>query len=315
MRAVLIANPSATTAAGWSRDIIVRTLAAELDLTTALTEHRAHAIELAAQARRDGADVVITLGGDGTVNEAINGLLTDGPAGGSGGPIPLLATIPAGLANVFPRALGLNPDAMAATGEILQSLSAGNHRSISLGKVNDRWFSFNAGFGFDAGIVEAMEAQRAQGHRASPARYITTMLRQYLEEHDWSSPKLTVTASDGRVADDVFMVIAQNTTPYVFVGPLPLDFSTGASFERGIDIIALTDMSPLSLATYLAEAAAGIPTEKRANVTLFEDCENVRITASEPIPVQVDGDSIGSFMDVELRSFMNVLEVVTPPSS
>jgi diacylglycerol kinase family enzyme len=315
VRAVLIANPSATTAAGWSRDIIMRTLAAELDLTTAMTEYRGHAIDLAAAARRDGADVVITLGGDGTVNEAINGLLRDGVGDSAADALPMLATIPAGLANVFPRALGFNQNAMTATGEILQSLATRHTRSISLGRVNERWFAFNAGFGFDAGIIEAMESQRAEGHRASPARYITTLLRQYLEEHDWNTPKLTVTASDGRVASDVFMVIAQNTTPYVFVGPLPLDFSTGASFERGIDIIALTDMSPLSLATYLAEAAAGVPTEKRANVTLFEDCENVTITATDHIPVQVDGDSIGSFSSVELTSFMNVLEVVTPPGA
>lgn len=307
MRAVLIANPSATTSAGWSRDIIVRALESELDLTVAFTQRRNHAIELAAEARANNVDVVFSLGGDGTVNEVINGLLQAGTSGS----IPLLATIPAGLANVFPRALGFNPDAMTATGEILQSLSAGYKRSISLGRVNERWFSFNAGFGFDAGIVAAMEDQRAEGYRASSGRYIITLLRQYLEEHDWSSPKLTVTA-DGHTAEGVFMAIAQNTTPYVFVGPLPLDFSTGASFERGLDIIALTDMSPLSLATYLAEAAAGVPTEKRANVTLFEDCSEVQISASEPIPVQVDGDSIGDFSEVTLTSWMNVLEVVIP---
>ena len=308
MRAVLIANPNATTSAGWSRDIIVRTLEAELDLTSHITEYREHALEIAAQARRDGVDAVITLGGDGTVNEAINGLLHDGLTG----PLPLLATIPAGLANVFPRALGLSPDAMTATGEILHSLSVGRHRSISLGRVNSRWFAFNAGFGFDAGIVAAMESQRAEGHRASPARYIATLVKQYLDEHDWSTPKLTVRSDDGRVAEDVFMVIAQNTTPYVFVGPLPLDFSTGASFERGLDVIALTDMSPLSLATYLAEAAAGVPTDRRANVTLFEDCTSVRISASEPIPLQVDGDSIGEYSDVTLTCSMNVLDVVVP---
>ncbi len=308
MRAVLIANPSATTAAGWSREIIVRTLAAELDLDVRITESRGHAIDLAAEARADGADVVITLGGDGTVNEVINGLL----GAGTDGDIPLLATIPAGLANVFPRALGFSPDAMAATGEIVQSLQSGLKRSISLGRVNERWFSFNAGFGFDAGIVAAMESQRAEGHRASPSRYVTTMVRQYLEEHDWSTPHLSVRTDDGRAVDDVFMVIVQNTTPYVFFGPLPLDFSTGASFERGLDVIALTDMSPLSLATYLAEATAGVPTENRANVTLFEDCGEVELNSTQPVPVQVDGDSIGEFSHVRLTSVMNVLDVVIP---
>lgn len=311
MRAVLIANPNATTSAGWSRDIIVRALESELDLTVAYTEHRNHAIELAADARANQVDVVISLGGDGTVNEVINGLLQSG----TDAPLPLLATIPAGLANVFPRALGFNPDAMTATGEVLQSLAAGRKRSISLGRANDRWFSFNAGFGFDAGIVAAMEQQRAEGHKASSTRYIITLLKQYLEEHDWTTPKLTVTTDDGRVESGVFMAIAQNTTPYVFVGPLPLDFSTGASFERGLDVIALTDMSPVSLATYLAEAAAGVATEKRANVTLFDDCTEVIISASEPIPVQVDGDSIGAFSEVKLTSWMNVLDVVIPSDS
>ncbi len=310
MRAVLITNPHATTSAGWSREVIVRTLASHFDLTVSSTEHRFHAAEIARQARRDGIDIVITLGGDGTVNETINGLLADGVAGD----IPLLGTIPGGLANVFPRSLGFSADAMLAAGELVQAVEAGSHRRISLGKLNERWFSFNAGVGFDAGIVEAMEAQRAEGHKASPGRYLLAGIRHYLQDVDTSTPYLTVRAADGRTIRDVFMAIVQNTTPYSYVGPLPLDFSTGASFTKGLDVVALLDLSPTSIATYLAEATAGIPTEKRSKLGYLEDCASVSITSEIPIPVQVDGDHIGDMTQIEISTAQDILTVVCPVS-
>ena len=102
MRAVLITNPFATTSGGWTREVIVRSLEAQFDLTIQFTEYRMHAAEIAKQARRDEVDTIVTLGGDGTINEVINGLLDPEVANF---PQPLLAPIPGGLANVFPRSL------------------------------------------------------------------------------------------------------------------------------------------------------------------------------------------------------------------
>ena len=76
MRALLVVNPKATTTTERSRDVLVRALRSEVDLTVEYTRKRGHAATLARAAAESGVDVVVTLGGDGTVNEAVNGLMT-----------------------------------------------------------------------------------------------------------------------------------------------------------------------------------------------------------------------------------------------
>jgi diacylglycerol kinase family enzyme len=82
VRALLIVNPNATSTTPRRRDVIVRALASSVDLDVVHTRYRCHAAELARQAAAGGDEMLFTLGGDGTVNEAINGLLSV-PAGGS----------------------------------------------------------------------------------------------------------------------------------------------------------------------------------------------------------------------------------------
>src|SRR3954471_23835481 len=120
MRALLVANPAATTTNRKERDVLVRALSSELKVDVAETEHRGHARELAPQAPAEGVDVVVPRGCDGTVNEAANGLLSTGP----GPHVPMLAVVPGGSTNVFSRALGRSRDPVEANGVILDSIRA-----------------------------------------------------------------------------------------------------------------------------------------------------------------------------------------------
>src|SRR5215468_8153947 len=124
VRAMLIVNPHATSTTPLRRDVIARALASELDLTVVQTRYRGHAAHFSGEAARDGYDLVLTLGGDGTVNEAVNGLLrTRPPTAGGPETRPALATVPGGSANVFTRALGMPSDPVDATGRILGALT------------------------------------------------------------------------------------------------------------------------------------------------------------------------------------------------
>ena len=76
MRALLVVNPTATTTSERSRDVLARALRSEVDLTVEYTRRRGHGVSLARQAVADGFDLVVTLGGDGTVNEVVNGLMS-----------------------------------------------------------------------------------------------------------------------------------------------------------------------------------------------------------------------------------------------
>src|ERR671910_3793490 len=124
MRALVVVNPAATTTSAKMRDVLVGALASELKLDVVETTHRGHGRELGAQAAAEGVDLVVSVGGDGTVNEVVNGLLTNGPAPH----LPMLAVIPGGSTNVFSRALGRSRDPLQATTEILESLQAGRTR-------------------------------------------------------------------------------------------------------------------------------------------------------------------------------------------
>jgi Sphingosine kinase and enzymes related to eukaryotic diacylglycerol kinase len=73
MRALLVVNPKATTTSGRGQDVLARALRSEVELEVEYTRRRGHAAELARRAVKDGYDLLVTLGGDGTVNEVING--------------------------------------------------------------------------------------------------------------------------------------------------------------------------------------------------------------------------------------------------
>src|SRR5438067_10602402 len=132
MRALVVVNPAATATTPKGRDVLVGALASELKVDVVETERRGHGRELGRRAVEDGVDFVVTLGGDGTVNEVVNGLLEGGPSAH----VPTLAVVPGGSTNVFSRALGRSRDPVEATAEILDSLRAGRTRRVSLGTVS-----------------------------------------------------------------------------------------------------------------------------------------------------------------------------------
>ena len=166
MRGLLVVNPNATTTNERVRDVIVSALRATVDLEMVTTTHQGHARELGEQALRAGLDVVITLGGDGTINEVVNGMLVDGP----GPHVPALATVPGGSANVLARSAGLPRDPVEATGVLLGGLHDRRYRAVRLGRGDDQWFTMRVGRGVGAEMIVALESQRASGEKATAAR-------------------------------------------------------------------------------------------------------------------------------------------------
>src|SRR5205823_8300394 len=139
---------------------------------------RGHAIELGARATDEGYELVVVLGGDGTVNEVVNGLLR-GYDGRSPRPDrPALAVVPGGSTNVFHRALDIPRDPVEATGSLLDAIREGRSRWLGLGRANERWFTFTAGLGLDADAVRWIERARARGKTPTPTRYARYALRQ-----------------------------------------------------------------------------------------------------------------------------------------
>ena len=311
MRALAVINPSATAMTPRTRDVIIRALGSELKVDVEQTRGPGHATELAARARADNIDVVLAVGGDGTVNEVVNGLLRDGP----GADAPRLAVVPGGSANVFARALGLPAEPLEAAGAVLERLRAGQHRTVGLGRLHadgsTRWFTFCAGFGLDAEVVHAVERHRRAGARATPVRYVRSALRQFIRTNR-RQPALVLrwpAAGGTATTGPLFMAVVTNTTPWTYFGDRPLQPTPRASFETGLDVFALRRLDVVTTATAVWRMVASVAPRGRRTLSLH-DIRELEIRSARPVAVQVDGEYLGERDSAQLDAVPAALTVI-----
>ena len=314
MRALLIVNPYATSTTPVRREVIAHALASELDLDVVQTRYRGHAAHVAEGAAREGFGLVLTLGGDGTVNEVVNGILRARPpgAGPDGAPdgAPLLAALPGGNANVFTRALGLPADPVDATGRILRSLPAGRTRTIGLGLADRRYFCFNAGLGLDAEVVRVVEGLRARGRAASAALYVWTTVRQFTTVTDRREPALTLERDGVPAMDGLFLGIVSNASPWTYLGQRPVNASPRAGFDTGLDLFAMRKLGTLGTLNALRQMLGGDGGPAGRHVVSLHDQDALTFRAVRPVAFQVDGEYVGEREHVMLRSIPNALRVL-----
>ncbi|MEJ2864208.1 diacylglycerol/lipid kinase family protein [Actinomycetospora flava] len=305
MRALLVANPSATTTTAAGQDVIAHALASEIKLDVVATRYRGHAAELAARARSEAIDLVIVLGGDGTVNEALNGLLADGP----GEHVPALGVVPGGSANVFARALGVPREPLEATHRLLGALHEGRSRTVGLGRADERWFSFNAGLGWDADVIASMERARGRGHDATPTRYVATSIRRWTRTR-LDPPDLTVEIAGEEPVSGVRLAIVSNTDPWTYLGSRPVRTNPGCSFDSGLGLFALKSVGLPTVLRLIQQILSRDGATGLKSVVRRDDVPALRITSDEPVNLQVDGDHLGQRSDVEFVAVPDALRVV-----
>jgi diacylglycerol kinase family enzyme len=306
VRALLVVNPAATTTTARSRQVLARALASEIKVEVEETSHRGHAAALAVRAAREGLDLVVALGGDGTVNEVVNGLLTDGPREG----IPALAVVPGGSTNVFVRALGLPPNPFDATGQILEALRAGRTTTIGLGLAEDRWFTFNAGVGFDAEVVARIERRRKAGTQTSHARFVRASLAHFFVGYDRRHPALTLSRPGQDDIEGVYFTLVTNTAPWTYLGDRPIDPTPAAGFSTGLDVVAPRSMGVVSTLRLIRQALLAPTDRSTKRLVRLHDVADFTVRASRPMAFQVDGDHLGTRETVRFRSYPDVLRVV-----
>jgi diacylglycerol kinase family enzyme len=326
MRALLVCNPKATTTSDRVRDVLVRALRSETKVDLAYTRRRGHAATLAREARTNGMDVVVVLGGDGTVNEVVNGLLAEGPSGS----VPALAVVGGGSTNVFARALGLPVDWAEGTAVILEALRERRTRAIGLGKVRmlgssaaapggvDRYFTFCAGFGIDAEIIHRVEQARRRGRKSTPLLYMQAMAGNYLLDPRSRAPQITLERPDHAPTDRISTVIVQNTSPWTYLGDRPIDACPDASFDRGLCLMAIRNMRLPGTVRTLAQLLAGRrdrytdqpigPHGK--HVWHFRDLSEFTLGAKSPVATQLDGDFIGELDKARFTAVPSAIRVV-----
>ena len=314
MRAVLIVNPNATSTTPAGRDLLAHALQSRVGLVVTHTDHRGHAIEIAEAAKRDGTDVIIVHGGDGTVNEVVNGLLgKPGPDRPAADTLPAVAVVPGGSANVFARALGISPDPIEATNQLIDLLGThrGAWRRIGLMDCVERWAVFTAGMGVDGDVVAAVEAQRAKGRKVTAARYIRIAVREMLGSVR-DEPLLTVHLPDRDPVSGVHFAFVSNASPWTYANARPVWTNPDTTFETGLGIFAVTTMNVAANLLVVRRMLSKKANIKGKHLIREDDLPWVRITSAEPIACQVDGDFLGMRDDMTFTAVPQALAVVAP---
>jgi diacylglycerol kinase family enzyme len=315
MRAVLVVNPKATTTSERSRDVLVRALRSEVDLSVRYTRRRGHATDLAREAAEEGVDVVVTLGGDGTVNEVVNGLMTAVPptmptAGTPAERLPALATVPGGSTNVFARALGLPRDWPDGTSMILEGLRLGRHRTIGLGRADDRYFTVCAGFGIDAAVIHRVEQARRRGRVSSPALYFRSTAAQYFLNSDRRHPAIRLERPGEPAEGELATVIIQNTAPWTYLGDREVNPNPEASFDLGLDVLALRQLRVASTTRTVTQFFSRTPDPHGRQVLRLHDVAEFTLLSARPQAFQLDGDYLGEREKVRFTSVPAALRVI-----
>jgi diacylglycerol kinase family enzyme len=307
VRGLLIVNQHATSMTGTIADLAIRSLSGLVDLDVERTQYRGHARDLAAAA---DADLIIVHGGDGSVNEAVNGMMSRDGAGPQGR--PLIAIIPGGGANVLARGLGLPVDAAAAIRRLRESLAAGRYRTIGLGLAGDRYFTFSAGLGWDAEVVGEVDRLRAEGHRESATLFLRTMVRTYYRATDRRRPALTLERDGESPVSDLFMTIITNRSPWTYLHSRAVLPVPNPDFSSGLDLLAMRRLRLVRIVSAVGQMLyiRGRAPRGRDLMSVLGS-ESLAVRSSRPIALQVDGEYLGETEAVKFQFVPHALRIVT----
>lgn len=269
----------------------------EIDLR--LTSERAHATLLAREAVALGLDAVLVAGGDGTINEAINGLAHSAVA---------LGVLPTGTANVWAQEIGLpipnlfigDASALLAAASLLAD---GEIRMLDLGQIGERFFMLYGSVGFDAHVVGQIEAQKdLKSQLGGMAYYLAGAAAAW----QFSGTRTWLTIDGRQIQRSIWAVMAANTQLYGGVMRIAAD----ALADDGLlDIVVVEGYGPwATLRHYASFILRGIWADPQVEV--FRG-RRLDIHTRQPMPVQVDGDAAG-MTPITIRVVPAALKVIVP---
>jgi diacylglycerol kinase family enzyme len=299
--ALLVTNLAAKTVSEVVKQVIIKALSADLKLEVADTQGRNHATELARDAADRGFDLVISFGGDGTMNEVANGLI---------GTETALAVLPGGMANVFCRTIGVPNDIVEATGHLLNRLQAGKTRRVHVGRIQGRYFVYTCGVGLDAATVKRVEQKPGRKQRFGEWYFLASAIRTSLREYRGKKPARIRLDAPG-VSDEVVLAVVNKFPHLTYFKKWPVRITPSAKEEAGFDVIALRRLPVVYVPRLIWSIFTTGSHVKYKQTIYLSDVASISLTAvTEPFPVQLDGEFVGdrTRLDIELvRDALNVL--------
>jgi diacylglycerol kinase family enzyme len=306
-RLLMIVNPYATTVSSRLRNLVISALRGSYIVDAVDTERRDHATEICREAAEEGYDAVVAFGGDGTVNEAANGL--------AGTRTPLTC-LPGGRANVYCRMLGIPADVIDATEHLLALAADWRTRPVDLGRVGQRYFLFSAGVGLDASVVARVDAHPRLKARLGEYYYAWVATSTYGRRYLLRPPRMAAElgSSEGEGPLEGVTVLIQNTSPYTYFGDRGVEMAEGASLQSGdLAGLILKRTSPLdipSIAWRALSSRARIAGHRQIEQFRAQTRLRIRSLDDRELPVQVDGDFIGTAAEYSFSVAPGALTVV-----
>jgi diacylglycerol kinase family enzyme len=303
-RMLIIVNPYATTVSDRLRHLVVYALQGRYEVDAVDTEARGHAIELCREAAHEGYDVVVAFGGDGTVNEAANGL--------RGSPTPLTC-LPGGSANVYGKILGIPGELVDATEHLLGMADDWRPRKVDLGVVNGRCFTFASGLGLDASVVRRVDSNPHLKARLGAYYFTWAAVSTFTRRYIVKPPHLTV-EQDGEQHTGVTAII-QNGSPFTYFQDRPIEVADGPPLDSGtLETCVLRRARPLDMPSIAYRAfSRRVRVARHRQVIALGQATGLTVRSSdqEPLPLQVDGDYLGDVMEARYSILPGELSVVS----
>jgi diacylglycerol kinase family enzyme len=304
-RMLIIVNPYATTVSERLKNLVVYALQGRYEVTAHDTKRRNHATELCREAVAEHYDVVVAFGGDGTVNEAANGL--------AGSDVPLTC-LPGGATNVFCRMLGIPGDIVDATEHLLRMADDFQPRRVDLARVNGRHFVFSSGLGLDASVVESVDRHPYRKARFGAYYFTYAAIRTFLAHYVVNPPRMEVELADGRTLNGVTAIV-QNGDPFTYFGNRPIQLADGGRLDDGVlGGVVLRSSRPTVMPSILWRAFAKQAKVPRSRVVdHFEGVNELTVRSADdrPLPLQVDGDHVDDVTEATYGIAPRALAVVS----
>lgn len=299
-------NAFASSVTARNKVMIHQILADGHDVAMVETNRRGHATRYAQDAANRGVDVVVALGGDGTLNEVVTGLAGSDTA---------VAVLPGGSTNVFARTIGLPNDPVAAARVLAGALAPEAIRRIGLGTVNGRYFTFHTGVGFDAAVVAAVEKRASVKRWFGHPLFVWAGLSTWAVGYDRTHPHFSVTIDGGEPIPDGMFTIVMNTNPYTFLGDRPFDLVPGTGLDTPLSVVTFRRLTFGALVPAMLKAlkGGGLPTGS-PHLDVRREATSVVVEHAEPFPYQVDGDYLGETRRLQFGYVPDAVGLVLPPT-
>lgn len=234
-----------------------------------LTSEHGDARRIAAEAVREGVGLIIAAGGDGTLNEVVNGI---------GHAAVRLGILPVGTMNVFATELGIPSGNLEAAWRVIE---AGNVLAVDLPRANDTRFVQLAGVGLDAEVVRktTADSKRALG----PLSYLLTLLQVAADKPS----RVVLEAEGGRIVEGSFALIGNGR---LYGGPFPV-FKRASLNDGLLDVLVFQNQSHWDVIRYFQAIAFGTHPQL-PDVDYFQT-NQLSITSAGDVPVELDGEVAG----------------------